>query len=176
MAKRGAKRFANFLRGWQNFLPRRSTCVRPSEWPHARRLTSKRTCGHAEVRHSPMATCKQERTNGHEEAMMLRTCLTASMYDATHTQRCKQQEPCDHDCMMHDSACASVCAHVSENGLSIQTFYGQSDHAGTRVKRNKSTEVISVGLAMCCNDGWWNDAARQMQEKAPLEHGRHVCW
>ena len=83
-------------------------------------------------------------------------------------------KPCHHDCMMNMSIAIVCDATVELDASPSPVFYGHSDHAGTRAKRNKSTEVISAGLAMCCNDGWWNDAARQMQEEAPLENGRNV--
>ena len=70
---------------------------------------------------------------------------------------------------------ASVCDDTSE--LDSPLLHGvlcTSGHAAARATSNPRLESISVGLAMCCNDGWWNDAARQMQEEAPLENGRNV--
>ena len=70
---------------------------------------------------------------------------------------------------------ASVCDDTSE--LDSPLLHGvicTSGHASASETSNPLTEIASVGLHMCSNDGRWDDTRRQVKKEAPLENGRHV--
>ena len=105
--------------------------------------------------------------------MLMRTCLTTSMYDAT--RQGGQQEPWQHDCMLRMTLQAQVFARTPrESSIYTRVFYGQSDHAGTGLKGNTRSKAVPVGLPVRFSDGWWDHASRQMKKEAPLENGRNA--